>query len=155
MNDDTLIRGLIDGDEDAISQFAECENCVVTDWRDGAEEILTATTAFLPKAYLVFDGSENEWRVTAGGRPSVSVVFIPQKQEPFFVQLNRILSPDFAMYRYRPADGDGYSLYLKPKSWWDSFKIQNPEIFDQYFESVESLAEYSAKSFFGRLFSKR
>ena len=155
MDDEALIDGLIKEDADAIDQFAECENCVVTDWRDDAEEILDAITVFLPSGYWSCEGAGNAWQIAAGGRHTVNVAFIPKKQEPFFVQLNQVLQPDFELWRYRPADGDGYSLYLKPKGWWDNFRNKNPEIFEKYFESVESLAEFSGKSFTARLFSKQ
>ena len=69
--------------------------------------------------------------------------------------LNRVLAPDYELRQFVPGDGDGYSLFLKPVSWWHDFDAKHPEIAQKYFLSAERLAAFWKKSFFQRLLSKR
>lgn len=152
----TLISGLISDDDEAVAAFGESDNCVVVDWRDGADEILEAVAAFLPQGYFRIErrGSA-EWAIQAGERPAHTVEF-PQgiKQEQFFVALNQVLAPDFELWQYTPVNGDGYSLFLAPSAWWHSFAAEHPRVLAKYFLSADRLAAHMRKSYFARLFSK-
>lgn len=153
---ETLIAGLIAGNQEAVDTFGESHICVVVDWRDGAAEILEALTPFLPPGYLQFKKrGRTKWVVQAGDRPPRTIEFTKDtKQERFFVALNQLLAPDFELWRYTPMDGDGYSLYLAPAAWWRTFADQHPKALAKYFVSVERLAAYWQKSYLARLFSK-
>lgn len=153
---ETLISGLISDNEEAVAAFGECDNCVVVDWRDGAEEIFEAITPFLPQDYLhVEERGSTEWVVQAGARPACTVEFSERtKQEDFFVALNQVLAPDFELWQYTPNDGDGYSFFLAPSEWWQSFATEHPRVLAKYFLSANRLAAYLRKSYLARLFSK-
>jgi hypothetical protein len=154
--DDSLLESLIAGDEEAIDQFGECENCVVTDWKDGADDILGAVALFLPDDYWKIEKlSDSEWRIQVAGRDPQILPFVLYKQEDFFVALNRVLAPDYELRQFTPCDGDGYSLFLRPVGWWRDFDAKHPDIAQKYFLTTERLAAFLKKSFFRRLFSKR
>jgi len=152
----TLIPGLISDDGEAVAAFGKSDNCVVVDWRDGADEIFDAVIPFLPQGYFRIErrGSA-EWVVQAGERPAHTVEF-PQgtKQEAFFVALNQVLAPDFELWQYTPVNGDGYSFFLAPCAWWRSFAAEHPRVLAKYFLSADRLAAYMGKSYLARLFSK-
>lgn len=153
---ESFISGLVAEDEEAIASFGESDNCVVVDWRDGAEEIFEAVIAFLPKEYLIIEKKgDAEWAVKAGGRSPKSVEYRKDtRQEDFFVALNETLVPDFELRQYTPADGDGYSLYLASCTWWKSASDEHPTVVEKYFMPVERLARYMRKGYWARLFSK-
>ncbi len=156
VTDPISIAGLIANDEDAVLAFGGADNCVVVDWRDGAREIFATLNQFHPNGYLtVNERAELDWEVRAGNRPPANVRFSPQtKQEEIFVTINQLLAPDFALWQYRPADGDAYSLFLAPSEWWRSLATEHPKVPEKYFLSAERLAAYWKKSYFARLFSK-
>jgi len=153
---ETLISGLISDNEEAVAAFGESDNCVVVDWRDGAEEIFESLTPFLPQGYLqVEKPGTSKWTIRAGDRPPRNVEF-PQntKQEEFFVALNEVLAPDFELWQYTPVHGDGYSLFVAPTAWWQSFADEHPRVLAKYFLSATRLAAYQRKSYLARLLSK-
>lgn len=102
-----LVAGLVSGDKEAIAAFVGSENCIVIDWRDGAEEILDAIIHFLPQDYLaIAKNGDTEWVVRAGGRPARTVEYNQNtRQEDFFVVLNQLLEPDFELRQYRALTG--------------------------------------------------
>jgi hypothetical protein len=152
----TLITGLISDNEDAIAAFGESDNCVVVDWRDGVEEIFEAIVPFLPAGHLRIENhNSTEWRVQVGNRSEHVILFAPgSRHEDFFVSLNQVLAPDYELWQYTPVNGDGYSLFLAPSSWWKSFATEHPGVLAKYFLSVNRLAAYMRKNYFVRLFSK-
>jgi hypothetical protein len=152
----TLFSGLISDDGEAVAAFGESDNCVVVDWRDGPDEIFEAVTPFLPQGYFrVGRRGSTEWVVQAGERPAHTVEFFKgSRQEEFLVALNQVLAPDFELWQYTPANGDGYSLFLAPSAWWRSFAAEHPRVLAKYFLSANRLAAYMRKSYFARLFSK-
>lgn len=153
---ETLFSGLISGDEEAVAAFGESDNCVVVDWRDGAEEIFEALMPFLPQDYLRVAKLRNtEWTVQAGDRPPRTIKFSRYtKQEEIFVVLNEVFAPDYELRQYIPADGDGYSLFLAPTAWWQSFADKHPRTLAKYFLSTNRLAAYWRKGYLARLLSK-
>jgi len=150
-----LISGLISDNEEAVAAFGESDNCIVVDWRDGAEEIFEALTPFLPQGYLRVEKlGSTEWTVQAGNRPPRAIEFSKNtKKEEFFVALNEALVPDFELWQYTPVDGDGYSLFLAPTAWWQSLAEKHPRTLAKYFHSTNRLAAYWRKSYLARLLS--
>lgn len=153
---ETLISGLISDNKEAVAAFGESDNCVVVDWRDGAEEIFEALKPFLPQGYLRVDRFGNtKWTVQAGNREPHTIEFSKgTKHEEFFVALNEVLVPDFELWQYTPVDGDGYSLFLAPTEWWRSFADKHPRVLAKYFLSISRLAAYRRKSYLERILSK-
>jgi hypothetical protein len=128
----------------------------VFDWRDGAEEIFAALTPFLPQGYLRVEKRGNSnWTVQMGDRSPRTIKFSRKtKHEEFFVSLNEMLAPDFELRQYTPVEGDGYSLFLAPSAWWQSFADKHPRTLAKYFLSVNRLAAYWRKGYLARLFGK-
>lgn len=154
-----IIETLLGADEEGILRLGEADICLVIDWKDGPEEILDALQEFLPDGYLDATPEEDgSWTVSAGGRPAAKVLFTYDGQEPFLAGLNEVLAPDFEMRQFRPCDGDGYSLLVRPASWWIQADKQHPDLMEQYFLTTRRLLEHSSKSsskgFFARLFGK-
>jgi hypothetical protein len=150
-----IIQTLLRGDEEAILGLGESDICAVVDWRDGAEEIFTAIAEFLPDGFLAAIPSEDGlMTISASGGPTLEVNVPLNKQEPFIDSINRILSPDYEIRQFRPCDGDGYSLLVRPASWWSQFDEKHPEIAEKYFLSTKRLAAYWSKNYFARLLSK-
>jgi len=155
MNNELLAR-LLEGDEEAIDQFGESDNCAVIDWRDGFPELISAVEPFLPKGHLQLEQiDEVTFQLYAGSNgPQAINVTANVKQEALIELLNRALMPDFELRQFTPNDGDGYSLYVAPSTVWQEIKRTHPDAVEEYFLSAERLAAYWRKSYLARLFSK-
>ena len=150
-----IIETLLRGDEETILGLGEPDICAVVDWRDGAEEIITAIAEFLPDGFLAaIPSKEGLLTISANSGPTLEVNVPLKKQEPFIDSLNRILSPDYEIRQFRPCDGDGRSLLVRPASWWSQFEDRHPEIVEKYFLSTRRLAAYWGKNDFARVLSK-
>ena len=153
--DRALLSHVLQGDAVAIQQFGESDHCVVVDWKDGLDEIVAAVSDFLPTGYLRLEatGSASTRLVRSDGSaidaPEASV-----KQEELLLLVNRALAPQFELRRFRPNDGDGYSLLLAPCEFWADLERTQPEATERYFLSVERLATYWRRGFIARLLSK-
>lgn len=152
--DRALLNRVLEGDPIAAEQFGESDHCAVVDWKDGLEKIIAALADFLPSDHLrieVFEGTRKKI-VRADGMtiemPSTSI-----KQEEIVALVNRVLAPRFEIRRFRPIDGDGYSLFVAPAELWAELEFEHPKETERYFMSAERLATYWRKSFVGRLFS--
>ncbi len=153
--DRALLSRVLQGDTVAIQQFGESDHCVVVDWKDGLDEIVAAVADFLPTGHLRLEaaGSTGSRLVRSDGTaidaPEASI-----KQEELLLLVNRALAPEFELRRFRPNDGDGYSLLLAPSDFWDELERTHPEATERYFLSVERLATYWRRGFLARLLSK-
>lgn len=151
-----LLTQMLDGDEEAIEQFGESDNCAVIDWRDGLPELVSAVEPFLPKEHLRLEQiDEVSFQLYAGsGAPQAINVTASVKQEDLIEFLNQALMPNFELRQFTPNDGDGYSLYIAPSTVWHEIERTHPDAVGEYFLSAERLAAYWRKSYFARLFSK-
>lgn len=152
MNRDILNK-VLDGDQEAITTFGGCDHCVVVDWRDQADDVVSAFAAFLPgKKLLVDEIDEGSYRIYYGERSADSASGL--RHEELFLLINSLLAPAFEARQFRPFDGDSYSLYLASTQLWKELEEERPEAVDKYFLSMERLAAYWRKSYWARLFSK-
>ena len=150
-----VLEELASADEDRVLRVGEPDVCAIVDWRDGAKEVIDAVAEFLPPDFLSWEVVDSlTIRVCAEGRPSKEIRLENQKQEPFINDLNEVISPEFEIRQFRPCDGDGYSLLVRPTAWWREVTTQHPELIEQNFLTTERLAVFWNKSYFGRLFSK-
>ena len=153
--DASLLRRVLQGDEDAAMQFGQCEHCAVVDWKDGLDAIVESVSDHLPPGFLRVKESE-------GSGPSLvrgdGMTFLAPaghvKQEQLLGLVNKALAPQFEMRRFRPMDGDGYSLLVASAEFWANLGNAHPEATERYFLSVDRLAAYWSKGFFARLVSK-
>ena len=153
--DKALLARVLDGDETAIQQFGESDNCAVIDWRDGLPELIAAVQPFLPKGYLRSEAKDGGFQLYAGGRGPASIEAQAQtKQEDLIASLNRALQPDFEVRQFTAVEGDGYSLFVAPASEWKDIERANAAAVQKYFLSGERLAAYWRKGYLARLFSK-
>ena len=149
-----IIKTLLRRDEEEILRLGESDICAVVDWRDGAEEIFAAVAEFLPDGFLAaLPSKDGLLTISANSGANLEVTVPLKKQEPFIDSLNRVLSPDYEIRQFRPCDGDGYSLLVRPASWWSQFDEKHPEIAEKYFLSTKRLAAYWSKNYFARLLS--
>jgi hypothetical protein len=150
-----LLNRVLRGDADAIEQFGESDHCAVVDWKDGLEEIVDAVADFLPSGHLRVEANSGErQRVVRADGVAVEAPSEPVRQEELLAAVNRALVPQFELRRFRPVDGDGYSLFVAPAELWTELERVHPEATERYFLEVARLAAYWKKSLVGRLFSK-
>jgi|GEM_PF-3542859 len=153
--DKALLLRVLDGDQAAIEQFGDSDNCAVIDWRDGLLELIAAVEPFLPKGYLRSEPKDGGFLLHAGGRGSSPIeVQLKTRQEDLIASLNRALCPDFEIRQFTPMTGDGYSLFVAPASVWQDIERSHSVAVQKYFLSAERLAAYWRKGYFARLFSK-
>jgi hypothetical protein len=48
------------------------------------------------------------------------------KTEPLLRSINQVLLPEYEMRIFTPTMGDGYSLLVRPSSWWRDFSTAHP-----------------------------
>jgi hypothetical protein len=150
-----LLNRVLQGDADAIQQFAESDHCVVVDWKDGLREIVAAVAGFLPKGSLRLESQgSNGSRLVRSDGTGIDASATSAKPEELLLLVNRALAPRFELRQFRPFDGDGYSLLVAPTELWAELDRAQPEAIERYFLGVERLAAYRKKGFVARLFSK-
>lgn len=153
--DRALLARVLQGDEDAIARFGESDHCAVVDWRDDLPAIVEAVAPFLPNGYLRLEATPGlPPSLIAGGRPPQQVPASATRQEDLISAVNRSLHPEFELRRFRPIDGDGYSLFVAPAKLWAELDRTSPAETERYFLGAERLAKYWRKGFFARLLSK-
>lgn len=154
MNRALLIR-VLKGDAEAVEQFGDSDHCAVVDWKDDLQAIVAAVAEFVPSGFLRIDapGSNGQRIVRADGK-AIECPSAPVRQEELIALVNRALAPQFELRRYRPVDGDGYSLFVASADLWSELERDHPEATARYFLGAERLAAYWRKGFVGRLFSK-
>jgi len=150
-----LLQRVLEGDQSAIEQFAESDNCAVIDWRDGLPDLVAAVEPFLPEGYLRLEPKGGEFLLHAGGRdPQAVEVRAQRRQEDLIASLNRALLPDFELRQFTPIGGDGYSLFVAPATVWQDIERSHAIAVQRCFLSAERLAAYWRKGYLARLFSK-
>lgn len=151
--DRVLLERVLQGDIESVALFGRADHCAVVDWRDGLTEIVTAVAAFLPAGYLHIGGAGGGIRLVVQGTPNLPPVR-SAKQEGLLLQVNRALEPEFELRQFRPADGDSYSIFVAPASFWQEIDRTHPEASEHYFLPMERLAAFWSKSYLGRLLSR-
>jgi hypothetical protein len=150
-----LLQRVLDGDQSAIAQFVESDNCAVIDWRDGLPELVAAVEPFLPEGYLRLEPKRGEFLLYAGGRDPKAVKMQAQsRQEDLIASLNGALIPDFELRQFTPIEGDGYALFVAPATVWQDMERSHAIAVQKYFLSAERLVAYWRKGYLARLFSK-
>ena len=153
--DKGLLARVLDGNQTAIEQFGESDNCAVVDWRDGLPELIAAVEPFLPKGHRRSEARDGELLLYAGDRgPTPVNVRDEMKQEDLIASLNRVLLPEFEIRQFTPIEGDGYALFVAPASVWQDIERSHATAVENYFLSAERLASYWRKGYLARLFSK-
>jgi hypothetical protein len=79
----TLLKRVLAGDAEAISEFGDGDNCVVVDWRAGLPEMADEIAAKLPDGYFrVISSTADELVVEVGSRAKETISAAPEmKQE--------------------------------------------------------------------------
>ena len=151
-----LLDGVLHGGVDAFAAFGDAEHCAVIDWRDGPAEIVAAVASFLPPNHLTLGRhSETECELVVTAKAPKSVLLSPAaKQEMLLLAINEALQPEFELRQFRPFDGDGYSIFVAPRSVWSEIQRAQPQAVDRLFLTMERLAAYWRRGYFARLFSK-
>lgn len=153
--DRALLDRILNADSGAIEAFGESDHCAVVDWKDDLEDIVLAVADFVPGGFLRVEAapSGGQKLVRSDGK-EIEAPSAPVKQEELLALVNRALAPQFELRRFRPVDGDGYSLFVAPAELWSELDRAHPEATERYFLSAERLASYWRKGFWGRLLSK-
>jgi hypothetical protein len=153
--DRALLNRVLLGDENAIADFGESEHCAVIDWRDGLAEIVAAVAPFLPAGHMALGRlAASEAEIVVAGRAPIPIALSPRPaQESLLLSVNKALQPDFELRQFRPVDGDGYALFVAPRSLWSEAERSHPQAIEKLFLSVERLSAYWSKSYLARLFT--
>src|SRR5688500_6370246 len=98
-----LLKKVLAGDANAIDEFADGDNCVVVDWRDGLPEIADEIAAKLPDGYFkILSSTANELWVEIGSRTKQAVSASPgMKQEELLLRLDQLLHPEYEIRQFR------------------------------------------------------
>ena len=150
-----LLNRVLQGEAEAIDRFGDSDYCAVVDWKDDLEAIVGAVADFMPSGYLRVESlSGGSQQLVRADGTKIEAPPGPVRQEELIAVVNRAIAPQFELRRFRPVDGDGYSLFVAPADLWSELERNHPEATKRYFLGAERLAAYWRKGFVGRLFSR-
>ena len=139
---------LLTGSDDEVSDFVDCERCMVVDWRGTEEEAIDDAARWLPPKALTYNVAYNDDETVTVDLHfrdrKDSMTFPPQEQNNFRVLLRvgRILHPDYLIKLFRcTGDSDTNAFLLRPAAWWTAFRSQYPQRHDAIFAELDALTE--------------
>jgi hypothetical protein len=139
---------LLTGSDDEVSEFVDCDRCMVVDWRGTIEETIDDAIRWLPPGLLTYQATyADDESVTVELRfraRSEKMTFPPQEQNNFRVLLRvgRMLQPDYQIRIFRcTEDSDTHGFLLRPAAWWAAFRSQHPKRYSEIFSELDALTE--------------
>lgn len=137
---------LLTGSDDDISEFVDCDRCLVVDWRGTENEALDDAIRFLPGGALTYEttfSGTDTITIRLRFRDREETVTLPmQPQNNFRVLLHvwRLLQPDYDIKLFRCTDSsDTHGFLLRPGAWWTAFQRAYPEQYQRVFRDITDL----------------
>jgi len=139
---------LLTGNSDEISEFVDCDRCMVIDWRSTEEEAIDDVIRFLPEGALTYEtafpGNDTiaiqlRFRDRAD---SFSLPLQPQNNFRVLLRVWRLLQPDYDIQLFRcTEDSDTQGFLLRPNEWWTTYRAAYPEQYRKVFRDITALTE--------------
>jgi hypothetical protein len=153
---------LVDGGRHELLQFGSCQHCVVVDWRDDVKAVLGGVQRMLPEGCLEYRRVDDQtWEIQCHGVQHSIVAPDDMRTERLLRAINRVLLPEYEMRIFTPTKGDGYSLLVRPTTWWSEFSTAHEGRARKLFITTDHQAEITGadspvkskpKSWLSRLF---
>ncbi len=141
-------QSLLTGSEDAISEFVDCDRCMVVDWRGTEEEAIDDAARFLPDGALTYKATYPGNDTIAicvrfrDREDSFSLPFQPQNNFRVLLRVWRLLQPDYDIKLFRCTDGDDtHGFLLRPAAWWAAYLAAYPQQYQKVFRDISDLNE--------------
>lgn len=141
-------KSLLTGSDDEVSDFVDCDRCMVVDWRGTIEEAIDDAVRWLPPGLLTYqaDYAKDESVIVdlsfCDRRDSFTLP--PQEQNNFraLLRVGRILQPEYQIKIFRfTEDSDTQAFLLRPSGWWAAVRSQYPQRYSTIFSEVDTLTE--------------
>ncbi len=141
-------KPLLTGSADEVSDFVDCDRCMVVDWRGTIEETIDDVVRWLPPGLLTYtaDYGDDE-SVTVGlqfrdRRDSFTLPAQEQNNFRALLRVGRILQPEYQIKIFRcTEDSDTQGFLLRPTAWWAAFRSQYPQRYGTIFSDLDALKE--------------
>ena len=141
-------KPLLTGSDDEVSDFVDCERCMVVDWRGTEKEAIQDAARWLPPGALTYQVAyTNDGGVTVELRfrdRKDNITLPPQEQNNFriLLRVGRILQPEYVIKIFRcTEESDTTAFLLRPAAWWTAFQSQYPKRHDAIFSDLDALTE--------------
>ena len=139
---------LLTGSDDDISEFVDCDRCMVVDWRGTEDEVIDDAIRFLPDGTLTYEttfpGTDTvaiRLRFRERG-DSISLPFQPQNNFRVLLRVWCLLQPDYDIKLFRcTEDSDTHGFLLRPSEWWTAYRTAYPERYRKIFRDITDLNE--------------
>ena len=141
-------KPLLTGSDDAVSDFVDCQRCMVVDWRGTIEETIDDAVRWLPPGLLTY---QTKWTDDENVTVDLhcrdrqdSFTLPPQEQNNFraLLRVGRILEPEYQIKIFRCTEGsDTQGFLLRPAAWWAAFRSQYPQRYVDIFAELDALTE--------------
>lgn len=141
-------KPLLTGSDDEVSDFVDCDRCMVVDWRGTVEEAIGDAVRWLPPGLLTYHAN-----YAKDGSVTVDLRFCdrrdcftlpPQEQNNFraLLRVGQILQPEYQIRIFRiTEDSDTQAFLLRPAAWWTAFRSQYPQRYSAIFSDLNALTE--------------
>ena len=136
---------LVSGDEAAVFDFADSEECILVDHRAEEESIFEAVQARLPEDLFQFEfDGEQSFSVTCGGRTEpFELEFSPEDRYRALRFINDMIRPDHELKILRCRYGDDtHSFLLRPSAWWTEFAQAYPGKLEELFVELDEKSDF-------------
>ncbi len=139
---------LLVGTDDDVSEFVDCDRCMVVDWRGTVEETIDDAARWLPDGSLTYQTAyADDESITIQLRfrnRTDTMTFPPQEQNNFraLLRVGQILQPDYVIKLFRcTEDSDTHGFLLRSTDWWTAFRSQYPQRYQRIFSDLSVLNE--------------
>jgi len=125
-----------------VREFANCDHCMVIDWRSSVDEVLEDALRWLPADSLhheCLDLDETQLKLTFAGREDR--VTVQQEIGDNWLgvhRLSRLLRPDYELLLFGGNSvGDTAKFLIRSSEWWTAYRAQCPGRYRKYFAPTE------------------
>ncbi len=139
-------KPLLTGGIDAISEFVDCDRCMIIDWRGTEDEAIDDAVRFLPDGALTYETTfpgDDTVSIHLRFRDREDLVSLPfQRQNNFRVLLRiwLLLQPDYDIKLFRCTDdSDTHGFLLRPTEWWTAYRAAYQQQYQKVFRDVSDL----------------
>lgn len=140
---------LMSGDDEALMEYAyDTDKCVVVDWREDDEEIVTSVAEFVRKGELSAEMTDDEppsLIVTYKGEETViELTESPADRYVVLRGLNAVLEGDYELRVFNVTlDTDTHAFLVKPVAWWQAMDDRYPDRMEEVFSHLTESIDFS------------
>jgi hypothetical protein len=141
-------EALLTGSDEKVSDFVDCNRCMVVDWRGTVEEAIDDVVRWLPPGLLTYRATyadDESLTVELQFRDRKDKMTFPSQEQNNFralLRVGRILQPEYLIRIFRcTEESDTQGFLLRPAVWWAAFRSQYPQRHDTIFTELDALTE--------------